>query len=167
MLCVLKGEHYPPTYTNPWSVWRRYFRKPPGAASECRHATARASWAQAELVVVRAHLGCCHTLGGPSRHRLALVSCWLGLDGYHIGARPRFVDWMGLCLVLWCRICVMLSRLFIVLCFPLVFKCVLYKTCFFQYKWNYVKSKCICVKSLFISPILDSKWWSDIIVKHR
>jgi hypothetical protein len=24
-----------------------------------------------------------------------------------------------------------------------------------------------CVKSLFISPILDSNWWSDIIIKHR
>ena len=51
--------------------------------------------------------------------------------------------------------------------FPLVFECVSYKTCFLQYKWNYVNSICICVKSMFISPILDFNWWSDLIVSDR
>ena len=33
-----------------------------------------------------------------------------------------------------------------------------------QYMWKYVNSKCICIKSLFISPILDINWWSELIV---
>ena len=28
---------------------------------------------------------CAHTLGLPNRYRLALVGCWLGLDGSHAG----------------------------------------------------------------------------------
>jgi hypothetical protein len=28
---------------------------------------------------------CGHTLGQPTHHRLALVDCWLGLDGSHAG----------------------------------------------------------------------------------
>ena len=33
--------------------------------------------------------------------------------------------------------------------------------------WKYVNSKNICVKSLFISPVLDINWLSDIVVKDR
>jgi hypothetical protein len=33
--------------------------------------------------------------------------------------------------------------------------------------WKYVNSKSICVKSLFVSPILDINWWSDLIAKDR
>jgi hypothetical protein len=33
--------------------------------------------------------------------------------------------------------------------------------------WKYVNSKCICVKSLFISPIFDIIWRSDMVVKDR
>ena len=51
--------------------------------------------------------------------------------------------------------------------FPFVFECVSCKICFLQYKWNYVNSTCICVKSMFISPILDYNWWSDLIVSDR
>jgi len=43
-----------------------------------------------------------------------------------------------------------------------------YRSCnigILQYKWNYVNSKSICAISLFISPILDLNWWSDLIVK--
>jgi len=32
---------------------------------------------------------------------------------------------------------------------------------------KYVNSICICDKSLFISPILDSNWWSDLIASDR
>ena len=39
--------------------------------------------------------------------------------------------------------------------FPLVFEYDSRKTCFLQYKWNYVNSKSICVISLFISFALD------------
>ena len=51
--------------------------------------------------------------------------------------------------------------------FPLAFESVTCKTCFLQYKWNYVNSKGICVKRLFISPILDFNWRSDLIVSDR
>ena len=41
------------------------------------------------------------------------------------------------------------------------------KTCFLQYKWNYANSICICVKSMFISPLLDYNWMSDLVVSDR
>ena len=41
------------------------------------------------------------------------------------------------------------------------------KTLSLHCMWKYVNSKGICVKSLFISPILDSNWWSNIIIKDR
>jgi hypothetical protein len=37
----------------------------------------------------------------------------------------------------------------------------------FQYKWNYINSKGICVISLFISPVLDLNWWADLVVKDH
>jgi hypothetical protein len=40
-----------------------------------------------------------------------------------------------------------------------------YKTLSSQYMWKYVNSKCICVISVFISPVLDINWRSDLIVK--
>ena len=33
--------------------------------------------------------------------------------------------------------------------------------------WKYVNSKCICVKSVFISPILDIIWRSNMVVKDH
>ena len=51
--------------------------------------------------------------------------------------------------------------------FPLVFKYLSCKTCFLQYKWNYVNSKGICVKRLLISPILDNYWRSNVVVSDR
>ena len=51
--------------------------------------------------------------------------------------------------------------------FPLVFKYVSCKTCFLQYKWNYVNSKGICVKKLFISPVLDNNWALNVVVSDR
>ena len=51
--------------------------------------------------------------------------------------------------------------------FPLVFKYLSGKTCFLQYKWNFVNSKGIRVKRLFISPILDNNWWSNVVVSDR
>jgi hypothetical protein len=41
------------------------------------------------------------------------------------------------------------------------------KTLNLQYMWKYVNSKCICVKSLFISPILYINWRSDLVAKDR
>ena len=61
--------------------------------------------------------------------------------------------------------CFTLLELHLLSCFPLVFKYMSCKTLSIQYKWNYVNSKSICVISLFISPILDLNWWSDLIVK--
>ena len=110
--------------------------------------------------------GAC-TLVGPPHDRLHMVSSWVGLGLVYIGAWPRIVSCLGLCLVLLRFSALRFSGLRLLLCFPLVFKCVPCKTCFFQYKWNYVKSKCICVKSLFISPVLDSNWQSNIIVKDH
>jgi hypothetical protein len=45
-----------------------------------------------------------------------------------------------------------------------------YKSCkivILQYKWNYINSKSICVISLFISPVLDLIWRSDMTVQDR
>jgi len=53
------------------------------------------------------------------------------------------------------------------LVFPLVFKYMSRKTLFFQDMWKYVNSKCVCVISLFISPILSLNWRLDLIVKDR
>ena len=33
--------------------------------------------------------------------------------------------------------------------------------------WKYVNIKSICVESLFISPVLDINWQSDMVVKDR
>ena len=55
-----------------------------------------------------------------------------------------------------------LLELRLLLGFPFVFGCVSCKTCFLQYKCNYVNSTCICVKSMFISPILDYNWRSNL-----
>ena len=41
------------------------------------------------------------------------------------------------------------------------------KTLSIQYIWKYINSKCICVESLFISPVLDINWRSDLIINDR
>jgi hypothetical protein len=41
------------------------------------------------------------------------------------------------------------------------------KTLSLQYMRKYVNSKSICVESLFVSPILDINWRSDMVVKDR
>ena len=33
--------------------------------------------------------------------------------------------------------------------------------------WKYVNSKCICVLSLLISPVLSLNWWLNLVVKDR
>ena len=63
----------------------RYFRthcmQPPPGALIVPHEQGgvERSWGQ-----------CGHTLGQPSHHRLALVGCWLGLDGSHAGVLAKF-----------------------------------------------------------------------------
>jgi hypothetical protein len=131
MVC-LEGELYPLIYTNPWSVWYRYFWKPPWTDYAWWHATACRRWAR--MVVV------------------------LGLD--------MLIGWASLFICL-AHFCIMLLELQRLLGFPLVFECVSYKTCFLQYKWNWVNSKGIYVKSLFISPVLHFNWWSDLIVSDH
>ena len=119
------------------------------------------------MVGVWAHPGCSRTLVVPARHRLAPVGSWLGLDLFYIGARPKLGGWMGLCLIPCCMICITLSLMAYFDYNSIVFQ---YKSCkivILQYKWNYVNSKGICVKSMFISPILDYNWWSDLIVSDR
>ena len=42
-----------------------------------------------------------------------------------------------------------------------------YKTCFLQYKWNYVNNKGICVKRLFSSLVLDYNWRLDLVISDH
>ena len=96
---------------------------------------------------------CRRTLGSFAGQRLTLVSFQLGLGFILGGILPSLDVWMGLCLSPWCRICITLSRLRILVCFPLVFEYESCKICFLEYKWNQVNSKGICIKSIFIFPI--------------
>ena len=77
--------------------------------------------------------------------------------------------WASSC-ISFAHFCITLSTLHLLfgfVYFPLVFECVSCKTCFLQYKWNCVNSKGICVKRLFISPILDNNWRSNVVVSDR
>jgi hypothetical protein len=49
----------------------------------------------------------------------------------------------------------------------IVFQYKSYKIVILQYKWNYVNTKIICVIILFISPVLDLIWRSDMVVKDH
>ena len=104
------------------------------------------------------HQGCARTLVGPPHDRLCMVGSWVGPDHCHVGARPKFYVGVGRCLVLSCRIYITLCLIAHFIYFPLVFKYLSCKTCFLQYKWNYINNKGICVKRLFIFPILDYNW---------
>jgi hypothetical protein len=79
---------------------------------------------------------------------------------------PDFARRWGFCLVP-CRICITLSGFAPFAYFPLVSNTCPTKHDFLQYKWNYVNSKGIYVKRLFISPVLDFIWWSDSIESDR
>ena len=48
--------------------------------------------------------------------------------------------------------------------FPMYLVYMSFKTLSIQYMWKYVNSKCICIESLFISPILEINWRLDLIV---
>jgi hypothetical protein len=124
-------------------------------------------WAREAVVGVRAHPGCGRTMAGPTRHCLAPVGSWLGLDLLYVGARPKLGGWMGLCLIPWCMICITLSLMAYFDYNSIVFQYKSYKIVVLQYKWNYANSKGICVKSMFISPILDYNWRSDLVVSDR
>ena len=63
--------------------------------------------------------GCARTLVGLPHYCLRVVGSWVGLDHCHIGAQPKFCVGVGLCLVLWYRICIMLSLLCILIIFHL------------------------------------------------
>ena len=106
---------------------------------------------------VQVHPGCDRTLYGPVRHRLAPLGSWLGLDLFYVGAQPKLGGWMG----------ITLSLMAYFNYNSIVFQ---YKSCkivILQYKWNYVNSKGICVKSMFISPILDYNWWLEMVVSDH
>ena len=102
-----------------WSVQRWKNRKHPRTTVAWQHATAVERWGREEAARVWPHPGCAPTLVGPSRDRLHVVGSWVGLDHYHIGARPKFFVGVGLCLVLWYRIYITLSRLRILIIFHL------------------------------------------------
>ena len=68
---------------------------------------------------MRAHPGCGRTLAGPAHHRLAPMGSGLGLDLFFVGTWLKLGGWMVLCLVLWYRICIMLSLLCILIIFHL------------------------------------------------
>ena len=113
------------------------------------------------------HPRCGRTLAGPTHNRLAPVGSWLGLDLFYVGARRKFGGWMGLCLIPWSMICIMLSLMVYFNYNSIVFQYKSYKIVILQYKWNYINSKGICVKRLFISIVLDNNWWSNVIVCDR
>ena len=121
-------------------------------------------------------LGCVHTPGAPApwwgylttaftwlvpRWAWASSTSVLGLDLSYRWA-SLFISFAYFCITFF-----VLRLLLGFVYFPLVFECVSCKTCFLQYKWNYVNSKGICVKRLFISPILDYNWSSDLIDSVR
>jgi hypothetical protein len=74
---------------------------------------------------------------------------------------------MGCPLILWCRICISLSLVVHFDYNSIIFQCKSCKIVILQYKWNYVNGKSICVISLFIPPILDLIWWSDMVAKDH
>ena len=99
-----------------------------------------------------------------------MVGSWVGLGPSHVGARPRFIVGVGLYfdLLRFSALCFPVLRL--LFCFPLVFEYEAYKIVILQYKWNYVNSKGIYVKSMFISPVLDYNWQLDLVIsdhQHR
>jgi hypothetical protein len=112
----------------------------------------------------RRFLGCGRTLAGAPGHCPSLVGCCVCLG--RVYAWPRFDVWVGFCWFPLCKICFTFLELRLLSCFPLVFKYMSCKTWLFQYIWDYVNNKCICVISLFISPVLDLNWRSDLIVKN-
>ena len=116
---------------------------------------------------VRAHLGCGRILAGLAHHHLAPMGSCLGLDLFYIGAQPKFGNWMGLCLIPWCIICITLSLMAYFDYNSIVLQ---YKSCkivILQYKWNYVNSKGICVKRLFIYHVLDFIWRSNLVISDH
>jgi hypothetical protein len=168
MRCVCgEGELYLLIYTNPWSVWRRSFWKPPWTDVACCHATAYRRWAWKAVVGVRAHPWCGRTRAVPYRHWLHAMGCWMGLDHPHVGARPRFVDWMGLCIYF---LCIFLHYAFCFAPFALfstcIWMCVL-QNMFLLIQVELCQSICIYIKSLFISPVLHSNWRSDLIISDH
>ena len=96
------------------------------------------------------HLGCACTQGAaaPWLARLAIaIARWVGgwawappTSVFYLGKLRR---WVSLLISL-AHFCITLFELRPLLGFPLVFECVSRKTCFLQYKWNYVNSICIC-----------------------
>jgi len=102
-----------------WLVqcWKN--RKHPGTAIAWRHATAVERWGREEAAGVWPHPGCARILVGPPCDRLHVVGSWVGLDHCHVGAQPKFFVGVALCLVLWYRICITLSRLRILIIFHL------------------------------------------------
>ena len=90
---------------------------------------------------MRPHHGCSRTLGQPTRHRLALVGCWLGLDGSHVGILAQSWSLVGL-LHMFCLN--MPSWLHILVNFH---TCA-YKTCIYQNSW----------KIWVVNP--NSRFWS-------
>ena len=166
VVCV-EGELHPFFYSGVWSVWRQQNRKPAKTAYAWWHATARGAWAREAAVGVRPHPGCAK----PWWAHLTTAFAW-SVPGW-AWTLPPLVLGPGCCvkvgfsISLIAHFCCTLSVLRLLLGFPLVFKCVSCKTCFLQYKWNFVNSKVICVKRLFISPILDFNWQSDLIDSDR
>ena len=161
LVCVLRMSSSPLLILVAWSVQRQKNRKHLGTTIAWRHATALERWGREEATGVRPHPGGPASrppsrgqfLGGPRplpRRCSAQILRWSGpflgtlVQNLHYAFSFAHFDH-----------------------FPLVFKYLSCKTCFLQYKWNYINSKGICVKILFISPVLDNNWRSNVVVSDR
>jgi hypothetical protein len=106
---------------------------------------------------------------GPERWRRrcgctqGVPASWLPLRGRFLG-EPRpcprrcpAQNWLLVRLLLgsFALFCFTLSYVAPFWHFPMYFMCISYKILSSQYMWKYVNNTCICVISLFISPILD------------
>ena len=86
--------------------------------------------------------GCRCTPGttAPGLAQLATALLWWAVGWARVAPPvvlgPSFVMKVGFSISFIAYFCIMLFELRLLSCFPLVFKCMSCKTCFFQYKWG-------------------------------
>ena len=106
--------------------------------------TAWSRCVRAELGAVCSHCRCGRTMGHPTRHRLALVGCWLGLDASHTGILAWSWSLVGL-LHMFCLNTPSWLRSLV------NFHTCAYKTCIYQNSW----------KMWVVNP--NSKFWHSYL----
>jgi hypothetical protein len=114
--------------------------------------------------------GCGRTPGAaaPGLAPLATALLWWAAGWVWVcflnGTRPSFGVYVGFCFALFCFMLSCVAPFDHIHMYFVNKSC---KTLSLQYMWKYVNSKSICVESLFISPVLDINWRSDMVVKDR